>query len=80
MFHYYQTTPPEYDLSKIRTKVDLYVGAHDWLTTVPAVLRIKDQLTTREPDYTEISHYNHVDYIWAMDARSVIYNEIINKL
>ncbi|XP_077999941.1 gastric triacylglycerol lipase-like [Glandiceps talaboti] len=78
--HYNQTTPPLYFAENITTPTGLYWGDQDWLadpTDVRGLIpKIKQVLVVND----EIHEYDHLDFIWAMNARQVVYEKIINYI
>ncbi|WAR15129.1 LICH-like protein [Mya arenaria] len=74
---YKQKSPPNYPLHRVRTKVTLYVGDNDWLTTIDDVNRLAKDLPF-PPEYHILPRYNHLDYIWGMDAAKILYPKIVN--
>ncbi|XP_052265694.1 lysosomal acid lipase/cholesteryl ester hydrolase-like isoform X5 [Dreissena polymorpha] len=76
---YNQTMPPAYNVSQIRTPVALYGGGNDWLTTPTDVARLRSELPGLPP-LLQIPNYNHLDYIWAMDAPKLLYPDVIKRI
>lgn len=59
--------------------IAVWNGGKDWLADPQDV----DLLLPNLPNliyHKKIPFYNHLDFIWAMDAPQEIYNEIINLL
>ncbi|XP_071131968.1 gastric triacylglycerol lipase-like [Mytilus edulis] len=76
MEHYNQTTAPLYDASLMKNNVSLYTGGHDILADPKDV---KD-LIKKLPNiyrHTDITIYEHLDFIWAIEANRQCYDDII---
>ncbi|XP_045214805.2 lysosomal acid lipase/cholesteryl ester hydrolase-like [Mercenaria mercenaria] len=77
MLKYNQTTPPVYDPSKVTVPTAMFSGTHDWLVApsdVTKLLNISKTVIFKKV----ISAWEHLDFIWAMDAPKLCYNDIIN--
>ncbi|CAD5222749.1 unnamed protein product [Bursaphelenchus okinawaensis] len=77
--HYGQDTPPEYDLSQIRTPTYLYYSPADWIADDTDVkVAILDKM---KPEYLKrikpMENFNHFDFIWGLNAKTQVYDEII---
>lgn len=79
MKHYNQSTPPLYDVTKMETPVALFSGGHDWLADPGDVQTLIPQLKNiRFNKYLTV--WEHLDFIWALDAPSQCYNDIIKMI
>ncbi|WKY09332.1 hypothetical protein Q1695_002022 [Nippostrongylus brasiliensis] len=81
MKKYGQSTPPEYDFTKITAQTVIYWGDEDWLadpTDITGYLlpRIQGALVQN----TMITGYNHLDFTWSIYAAKDIYLEIVQKI
>ncbi|XP_033209290.1 lipase 3-like isoform X2 [Belonocnema kinseyi] len=70
--------PPDYNLSKITTRVALHYSDNDYFAATSDVARLYRQLRNpigkiRVPDHT----FNHVDFMWGIDANTLIYEKIM---
>ncbi|XP_055918939.1 lipase 1-like [Eupeodes corollae] len=79
---YGQNEPPDYDLKKVTAPIALHYSLNDYLTEPVDILRLSKLL----PNVVEINKlkpplWNHMDFVWAVDARKLIYKKIheINK-
>ncbi|CAD5232173.1 unnamed protein product [Bursaphelenchus xylophilus] len=77
--HYGQPTPPEYDLTRVQTPVYLYYSPSDWIADENDVkTAILDKI---HPQYLKrvkpMEDFNHFDFIWGLNARKLVYDEII---
>lgn len=81
-FHYYgQLEPPEYDFNKVTAPVALHYSDNDWL----AAVRDVDELSTKLPNLlgkfnVPLPSFNHLDYLWAIDADSLVYRKVIDQI
>ncbi|KAF0885722.1 LIPG lipase, partial [Crocuta crocuta] len=79
MIHFNQPTPPYYNLTDMHVPIAVWNGGHDLLADPQDV----DLLLSKLPNliyHKKIPPYNHLDFIWAMDAPQVIYNEIVSMM
>ncbi|XP_016076211.1 PREDICTED: gastric triacylglycerol lipase [Miniopterus natalensis] len=79
MMHYNQPTPPNYNLADMKVPVAVWNGGKDWLAETQDV----DLLLSKLPNviyHKEIPFYNHLDFVWAIDAPQEVYNEIISMI
>ncbi|XP_012515165.1 PREDICTED: gastric triacylglycerol lipase isoform X2 [Propithecus coquereli] len=79
MMHYNQPTPPYYNVTAMNVPIAVWSGGNDWLADPQDV----GMLLPKLPNliyHKEISFYNHLDFIWAMDAPQEVYNEIVSMM
>ncbi|XP_006732676.1 gastric triacylglycerol lipase isoform X2 [Leptonychotes weddellii] len=79
MLHYHQPTPPYYNLTDMHVPIAVWNGGNDLLADPQDV----DLLLSKLPNliyHKKIPPYNHLDFIWAMDAPQVIYNDIVSMM
>ncbi|XP_063128001.1 gastric triacylglycerol lipase isoform X2 [Rattus norvegicus] len=79
MLHYNQKTPPEYDVSAMTVPVAVWNGGNDILADPQDVAMLLPKLSNLL-FHKEILAYNHLDFIWAMDAPQEVYNEMISMM
>ncbi len=77
--HYNQTTAPLYDVKKIRLPVALYWADEDWLADPTDVNFLRKNLPNIVDDY-EITDWNHLDFLWAINAPDYLYNRMIGLM
>jgi len=78
---YNQTTPPEYDLSKITTQVALFWGDNDYLADPEDVDWLSHQLKNMVLKYrVPYKNFNHMDFILAIDVKSLLYDKLIDVM
>ncbi len=78
---YGQETPPAYDLSKVSTKMAIYIGDKDDTSTYPD----GEVLASALPNAIRLETVGlvgctHMDFALAMDAREKIYDPIIQLM
>ena len=74
--HYNQTTPPEYDLTRVHVPIAIFWSGEDWLADPIDVNYLLDNL----PNLVfkkYIPDYNHLDFVWALTANQLIYAELL---
>lgn len=76
MKKYNQTEPPVYHPSNVTVPVALFSGTHDWLVVPNDVSRLLNVSRTIVFNKV-IEGWEHLDFIWALDAPSQSYNDII---
>ncbi|KAL0110384.1 hypothetical protein PUN28_013790 [Cardiocondyla obscurior] len=73
--------PPTYDVSKIKAPVHLYYSENDWLANVKDVEKLYGELGNPSgKTLIEDKKFNHVDYMWARDVKTLVYDQIINQM
>ncbi|KAF6216012.1 hypothetical protein GE061_000349 [Apolygus lucorum] len=77
---YGQFTAPEYDLSKITVPINLHYSLNDWLAGVVDVQRLHDHLPQSTMIEVPLPAFNHLDFMWAKDVRSLLYDDMIAML
>lgn len=79
MEHYNQTTPPLYDASMMKNSVTLYTGGKDILADPTDVQYLLKQLPNIY-QHVDISYWEHLDFIWAIDANVKCYDNIVSTI
>lgn len=77
--HYGQPTPPLYNASDMTVPVALYWAQNDWLadpTDVKALLPLLPNKLYNK----HIENWDHLDFIWGMDAAKKVYDDIIRNI
>lgn len=76
---YGSSSPPRYDLSKIKTPVFLHYSAKDPLAHVDDVDRLWRELGSPVGKF-KIQHptFSHLDFTWGIDAKTLVYDRVIN--
>jgi hypothetical protein len=76
---YNSPTPPDYNLSDISgVRMALFYGVNDDLADMKDVSRLLLELPDDTVAYhKKVQRYGHMDFVWAKDARTEIYDELI---
>ncbi|KAF2901553.1 hypothetical protein ILUMI_04631 [Ignelater luminosus] len=79
--HYDNTAPPRYLLYKVTAPVYLFYSRNDWVSAERDVLRLYGELgNVEERILIADSKFNHIDYLYAIDARELVYENVIIRL
>ncbi|KAM0731929.1 Lipase 3 [Formica fusca] len=75
---YGSTQPPKYNLERIKVPVAIFYSDNDFLTHYSDVQKLVNGL----PNVIEVKKvpyekFNHIDYLWGRDARTLLYNRIV---
>lgn len=81
--HYGQPTPPEYKMASIPKDVPLFLsnGGQDLLSDVNDVQTLLDSLDDHDADKLVVqftADYAHADYVFAVNAKQVVYNPLMS--
>lgn len=75
----FQSTPKVYDVSKIKVPIALFAADQDWLATPKDFALLVPKL--RNVVYRKhLKDWDHLDFIWGMDAATLIYEDIEHLL
>lgn len=73
--------PPEYPLSKITLPIALLSADNDWLAGTEDVDKLYVRLTNPLERYkVPYKDFNHIDFLWAIDAPKLVYNKLLQLL
>lgn len=73
--------PPSYDVTKITAPIYLYYSENDWLANVLDVEKLYKELGNPSGKYLiPDKKFNHVDYMWATDGRSLVWDHMISRM
>jgi len=79
--HYNTTVPPDYDLSKITTKLAVFTGTNDALATPKDTARTLSELSSDVLVFSNNQdEYQHLDFTWGMDDHVKIFPSILDLL
>ncbi|KAK3091623.1 hypothetical protein FSP39_021332 [Pinctada imbricata] len=77
--HYNQSTPPEYDPSKVEIPIALFTGGHDALADPADVKLLRPKLKNVVFE-KNVEYWEHLDLVWALDAGKLAYSHIIDMI
>ncbi|CAH4034935.1 unnamed protein product [Pieris brassicae] len=73
--------PPEYPVHKITLPIALISSQNDWLASDVDVTNLYVQLVNPIEHYiVPLKEFNHIDFLWAKDARKLVYNKLLELL
>ena len=76
-----QDTPPQYNASAITVPLALYWGGNDWLADPDDVKVLMQKLDDKTLWYNKtIKAWQHLDFIWGLDAAPLVYDDIAKKI
>ncbi|KAL3813887.1 hypothetical protein ACJIZ3_015155 [Penstemon smallii] len=82
ILRYGQLQPPTYDLTKIPTNFPLFLsyGGQDKLSVPQDVITLLDKLKLHDKDKLKVQYieeYAHLDFIIGVNAKDIVYNQVI---
>ncbi|XP_012265131.1 lipase 3 isoform X5 [Athalia rosae] len=78
---YGSAVPPKYNLGKVKVPVTIFYSENDFMTDPRDVATLAEKLPNCIEKYKiPYPKFNHIDYLWGMDARTLVYNYIIKIL
>lgn len=81
MWHYGSLRPPAYNLGNVRVPVSLHYSDNDWVASPTDVLSLYDTLPNRMGHFrVKLAEFNHVDFLWGVDAPSLVYETVTEIL
>lgn len=81
MQRYNSISPPKYNLGAVTAPVYLLYSSNDWLSHQTDVLKLYNELGNAQGKFLIAdSNFNHLDYMYAIDAPTLVYNKIISLM
>ncbi|XP_074153197.1 lipase member N-like [Sminthopsis crassicaudata] len=77
--HYNQSLPPLYDLTTMKVPTAIWAGGKDLLVDPVDVAKLLPQIKTLQ-FYEMLPDWNHIDFIWALDAPQRVYSKILSLM
>ncbi|PSN56926.1 Lipase 3 [Blattella germanica] len=77
---YGQITPPDYNLNAITAPITLFYGDNDLFTDPEDILPLSIALPNAKAHHVNFKLFNHMDFLWANDVKSLVNNEVIRRL
>ncbi|XP_065909438.1 gastric triacylglycerol lipase-like [Dysidea avara] len=77
--HYGQATPPNYDVTKMTVATATFNGGNDWLADPTDVSELLPKLS-HHVYHHNIDYYEHLDFIWGLNANVKLYPRVIDEL
>ncbi|CAH0663946.1 unnamed protein product [Spodoptera exigua] len=78
---YGTATPPEYALHKITLPIALFSSENDWLAGDVDVANLYVKLVNPIEHYiVPLKEFNHIDFLWAVDAPTLVYTKLLELL
>jgi len=72
-------TPPLYDLGKLKANVALFTATNDYLADPDDVQKLIRELPKDRIVFEKnIPAYSHIDFIWGIDAKDLVYKDILD--
>lgn len=69
-----------YNLTTYNVPTALYSGGDDWLADPQDVNQLSSKIHKVVFQSKVISFWQHLDFIWGLDAASLVYNDIIKHI
>lgn len=81
MHRYNKPTPPEYDPTKVTSRVALHYSENDWLAAIVDVDKLSNKLQNLVGKYLVPDRkFNHMDFCWGKDAKRLVYDRVIGVM
>ena len=81
LFIYNRTTPPEYNLKNCTARVAIIYSDKDTLVSARDIRRLPNELPNlMTMKIVDDNTFNHIDFVWAMDAKELVYDYVLEWL
>lgn len=80
MIVYGKIKPPKYNLANVKVPTFLHYSNNDPLSQVRDVYRLHEELGHGIKMLLPLPSFTHLDYMWAIDARVILYDRVISLL
>lgn len=77
---YGSETPREYNLNNVRVPIVLHYSDNDWLASSVDVIRLYNVLPYAVLDHISDREFEHMDYVWGIKTRQMLYYPIIRSM
>lgn len=77
---YNQETPPHYEVSNIKSCVNMYYSNNDYMSAVEDVEYLASLLPCAELYRIPYDDWNHYDFLWSVNVKEMINDRIIEKI
>ncbi|KAL8187087.1 UNVERIFIED_CONTAM: hypothetical protein K2H54_032778 [Gekko kuhli] len=79
MEKYNQTTPPVYKIEDIKIPIELWTGGNDLFVHSKDAALLHSKISNIVDEH-HIPEWQHLDFIWGLDATERMYMKIIEKM
>ncbi|KPJ07150.1 Lipase 3 [Papilio machaon] len=80
MIVYGNMRPPKYNLGNVKIPTFLHYSYNDPLSQVKDVYRLHEELGHGIKMLLPLPTFSHLDYMWGIDAKTVLYDRVINLM
>ncbi|XP_076632128.1 lipase 3 [Colletes latitarsis] len=80
MRKYGSRNPPKYNIANIKMPVYLYYGSNDEMVNVMDLEKLYKMLPNAQKFLIPYKWFTHIDFIWAMNVDTLLYNNMLNVM
>lgn len=80
---YGSSSPPNYDLKQLVSPLYFYYGLNDQMASVTDVMKLAGSVpkSTLKGNYkVPYENFSHLDFIWALQAKELVYDKVIQDV